>query len=354
MPKTKCFILLFLVFSNLCLFGQKYIKDSVLVKPERNQAVLKKTFQIYNFNDKRKHPGHILDIAEKKRYLVIPVDQIYYLNRPLKEILDSLMCIDNITSDRKPLSFDIYEFSPGVRKGGLIQSYFLNAHIRVNEVSNDSIVKYLGDFVYETSIPYKEYKSNKKASYEALIHDWQKELIDDIDLFLVTPKQTYDFLLPNYKEPGYKYHNILIGNASFVGGLDWWGLEGEMFFSAPEANEFFVRNTGTARYVNAKTFESLLFGKKNQNYFWRKGKYSLFEIQSKFMFGFNRWKDIETVDHELWELFQFCFSFSEMYQFNQLDKKGITISVGAVEDIYYIFNKLDYRLGIKLSLGLKL
>jgi hypothetical protein len=362
-------LFIFLFFCILSAHGQKYINDSAIVKIYQNPRVKAKSFQIYNINDKREHAGPLFHIGEKKRYGIVPVDYLYVFQDPLDTGLENAMK-DSIETSAPGYAFDILYFRPGIKKGGIISQYYLDACVRMRSPTGTNQNDTLGYWVYHTTLAFKsapldsselpdhktitQIKANKKLAYEKLIYNWQSEFVTDVNNFIVTPPLARSFILPNYKPPGYVYRKNLYGFASALAGKDWYGIEGELFISSPETGRPFVRNTSTVRYIHARNYESILFGANNENFYWRLGPDALFQLQGKLLFGLNRWNDIETQEHGLEDIFQLCLSFSQMLQFNRLDKKGLVFSLGLVQDGFYIFNQLDYRLGLKMNVGFKL
>lgn len=369
MPRPKTILITCFSFFFGLLYGQKYISDSTIIHFYPNQkGNSKKSFQIYNFKDKRANPGKLFHVGEKKQYWVVPVDYRYLFEDLLMVVLENCFETDSSAIYGYKLEIEVHQLQPSYKKG-LVSRHNLHSCILVKNILNNR-TDTLGYMVFETSIPMKsvpldssqtnidkpvkQIKSNNKLAYEKLFYNWQSEIIHDINNLLVTPPVARSFIVPNFKPISYSYKKDLYMKAAYLQGKDWYGLEGEIFFSFPEARDAFSRNTGSVRYLNTPSYESLLMGKDNENFYWRLSPTSIFEVQSKILMGINRWKDTETTEHKLEEIFQACLSLSQLYQFNKLDKKGLVFSLGLVEDVFYIYNKVDFRFGFKVHIGLKL
>ena len=342
-----------LILYPVFLSGQKYIKDSVIISLDQNITAKNTSFQIYNLIDNRPLKGNIFTISEKKQYGIIPVDCYYMFNDSLSTILKNYFTDSIKPSDNYIFNLRINYISPSLRKGGIISQFYLNGYVSVYNVRNDTGT-ILGSLVYETSIPYKQARKNTALAYEKLFTNWENQLNNDLNSLTAVPEELYPEIIPNFRPGNYNYHKNLYSMLSFFGGSNWYGFEGEMFFSAPETGIPFMRNTSTFRYINGKNYESVLFGKNNENFFQRINDNLLFEIQSKILIGLNRWKDIDYNSHGLEEIIQGCISLDEQLMYNKIDQKGINFSIGLIEDVYYIYDKFDFRLGLKLSIGLKL
>ena len=341
------------LINNISLFGQKYVKDSVVLIIEPNESKNEKTFQIYNINDKREHPGHIFHISEKNKYGVIPVDYLYVFEDSLSNILNEMYSDPEPDLNRNLYEIDLIYMSPELRKGGFIPQYQLNTCINLKKKTDLNSWENVGSFVYETIIPYKRASKKDTTAYKLLLYRWHTEMIRNLNTFMLTPESAREFIVPNYKLPGYIYKKNLVSSVSFLAGLNWFGFEAEMYFSSPEAGKPFIRNTGCVRYVSGNNYETFFFGKGNENFQWRMSKSSLFQLQSKFLVGINKWKDVDEKEHGLEEIMQLTYSLSELYQFNKLDQRGLFFSLGLIQDIFYFYDEVGFRLGVKGNIGLK-
>ena len=349
-------IFLVFLFCNIILKGQKYIKDSVFIPYAPDVVLPLSPFTLKSVTDQRSIPGHILQISEKKQYLVIPVDYLYCFSYPLSEEIRNAIKTDSSKINAPAISLSINEFRTGVRKGGFIQEYYLKSYIGFTRYKNiDDSAGISGKLVYETTIPFKSAKKKTEIAYEKVINEWHREFVNDLNNISLTDESAWNQIVPGLRDETFIYKNKLCGISSFLAGIDWYGVEGEIFFSSPEANNFFIRNLSTVRYINTEKYESILMGKNNENFNWRINNSLIFQVQSKLLFGLNRWKDIETTEHGLEEVMQFCLGLTQNIQYDIKENGRFIFGIGLLEDLYYImYENYDIRYGIKLTLGFKL
>jgi hypothetical protein len=148
---------------------------------------------------------------------------------------------------------------------------------------------------------------------------------------------------------------MLIGFDGMLGSNDNL-LDNEIYFSHREAGKRFFRSGGyNIRYRNANDFESIEFGLSNDYLFYRLSPKLLLQGKSQIMFGLNRWKDIQTTKHKLYDAVILDYSMSQSLVFNPLDKRSILFGIGLMENIFYVYSKdFQFQAGPLLHLGIKL
>ncbi len=80
---------------------------------------------------------------------------------------------------------------------------------------------------------------------------------------------------------------------------------------------------------------------KNQTayLFYRFHQNFVFREKSQLMFGLNRWKDIEPVDHKIYDAFIIDYSLSQGLIYSPLDKRSLVFGIGVQENLYCISSR---------------
>ena len=78
-------------------------------------------------------------------------------------------------------------------------------------------------------------------------------------------------------------------------------------------------------------------------------------MKSKMFFGVNRWNENEYSKHGLEDLFLLDYSLSQHITMNRFYKKGITLGLGIMEDLTYIYSQnLSFKPYFVVQAGFKL
>jgi hypothetical protein len=147
----------------------------------------------------------------------------------------------------------------------------------------------------------------------------------------------------------------MVAGLDFSVGTQGLMMDGDIFFGHREAQKRFFRSGYSVRYRYSETFESIEFGLSNDYWFYRCRPSLVFRAKSQLMYGFNRWNDVKTADHKIWDAFIINYSLSQSLIYDPLDKRSIVLGLGLVEDLYYVYSKsAQFQLGLLVNLGFKL
>jgi len=128
-----------------------------------------------------------------------------------------------------------------------------------------------------------------------------------------------------------------------------------IFHTEKRTNGFFAAGGYNLRYRTSKDFESIEFGLSTDYLFYRFLQNFVFRGKSQLMFGLNRWKDIETVDHKIYDTFIVDYFLSQGLIYNPLDKRSLVFGIGIQENLYFIYSKdFKFQPGLLIHFSVKL
>jgi hypothetical protein len=137
-------------------------------------------------------------------------------------------------------------------------------------------------------------------------------------------------------------------------GRNWYGLQGEIFFSRPEISNRYKTTSGIVRYQNNSDYESLSIGRNSEHFTFRKNDNLSLDIDLNILLGFLKWKDVKVHNPTLYQIFNAEVSSIQSIILDRKNKQGFTFRVGAIESLTYIYNKkLKFHAGGFLGFGYK-
>jgi hypothetical protein len=342
------FIILFPV-SSLC---QKWVADTIIVDFGNKEPLINQGFNLIDAIDKRKTFPEFISVFEKKKWLVFPVDQIVKTKEPLSFNYKRKFHSDSLGVNNYIAV--IHDFN--VKNSTAFDRRYLSlfSTIELYRLNNPVDTALIGSFYYEGTYKQKK-KEDIKEGYEFLIEDWCNKYSSDV----IAVEKGVDYTVPgslNYFRRGKEaVHKNLYASIDFFAGTKFWGADAELWFSEPEGNRVFNRNSGVIRYVNHPDFHSIGIGGNVRHLSMRTNDLVIFENKMVMLIGVNNWKDMKTVSHKFEEILYFNVSMSQKFIYNKLDKKGFVFGLGIMEDLsYVIYHKLTFNLGLTMNCAYKL
>lgn len=337
--------LLFPLVSN----GQKWVADSISVSFGLDDTITG-SINIIEANDLRLADPKQLSVFEQKKGLFFPVDQIVKTKAPL-----SSEFIRNFSSDFSGIpqyGVSIHEFYIKNSTVGGKRNLTLFSTIELSKYSGQDS-SFLGTFYYEQSFVQKK-KLPIETGYEKLLSEWGRNFTSDV---LAVDKGLDDVLgdqLYHFRRNKQAVKKNFYTGVDFFVGLDFWGFDGEIWFSEPEGSRIFNRTIGVMRYVNHPDFQAIAFGNNVRLWNYRISEKWLFTHKMAILIGFNNWKNMSTVAHKLEEVPYFNVSFSQKINYNILDQSGLVFGLGLMEDAHYIiYHQPKLKVGLSFNCAYK-
>ena len=348
MIKSAAFLIFCLIFPFISN-GQKWVADSITVGFGTTDTIAG-TFNIVEATDLRSDNHRLLSVYEQKKALFFPVDQLVKTKTTLSDAL--LQRFNSNTNNGPDFGVTIHEFYIKNSTAGSKRNLTLFSTIELAKF-DEKDTSFLGTFYYEQSFIQKK-KLPVQLGYGTLIDKWSKNFTSDVlvinqGLTDVVGDQLYHFR----QEKRAVRKNFYTG-IEFFAGLDFWGFDGELWFSEPEGSRIFNRSIGVMRYVNHPDVQAIAIGRNVRLWNYRISEKWLFTHKLAMLIGFNNWKNMSTVAHKLEEIPYFNVSFSQSINSNQLDRSGLVVGIGLMEDVHYIiYHKPKLNVGISLNCAYK-
>lgn len=342
--KFSSLLIVIFIFVSKTLFSQYLVTDTVFIQFKYNSIIPTK-FYIDTILDNRHSHDKLISYTSKKKLLLIPVDQEIHLKTPLTESLTNSFKTKLETKDT--LSFEIDRFIITKYRGRFSGEYILEADFRV--IKNN---EFKGFISYNYGYSPRNKKTTKPIICEEILTDWNTQFRLDLlttSAYLnnLNTDKPDNFLTENLKRPS--FFSTTIGT---VVGLNFWQIEGEMYFTRPETSENRLFKAGIIRYQNTEELEMIGFGKKSEHLHKRLAPKLIFDLSTNFLIGINKWKNTENV--KLQQVVQLSFSSTQSLNFNKENAPGWLFKAGLFENAYYIIEKpIKFQIGVYLSTGYK-
>jgi hypothetical protein len=349
--KIVTLVFCLIVFLPNLLIGQSWIADTIKIgfgsAVQPNSA-----FVFSHCEDFRSRPRKFVSVYERKKALFFPVDQIVQLYEPLcGQMVQHFLPLAEFHSEYHPR---VYEFEIIQKQSGRTRAYTVLSALELWEESPDSGLQLLGTFYHESVFKQRK-KEPVDTGYQLAIDRWSTQLAADI----VAMQQNIDQLIPGQLGNFRRGKNVVQKNfylsADWVYGLNFWGIDGEIWFSRPENNKRFRRSSGIVRYQHHSNFKMIAIGRQFHQYHYRLNNNWLLSNKAGFLLGFNNWNDFNTANHKFEEIFNFNLSATQKLIYNRLDNKGLLFGIGIMENFYYIVHHQPrFDVGMVLNVTLKL
>ncbi|MBN1599188.1 MAG: hypothetical protein JW894_12915 [Bacteroidales bacterium] len=343
------FIITLSIGGSYDCYGQKLLPDTIFVDFVNDSLISVEGIGIQEVKDIRNEDPRFVRYETKNKFLFIPVDQEIYLKKPLPDELSS--GIPKTGERNYQLIIDKFEVVKKSRR--FSSSILLTADIEVYKYLKDTIC-FIGTYIYDHQYIPAGKKENVKESTENLLSQWHTEFkLDLLDLKSDFPENSDPSEQNYFTDPDIKslYMNA---QAGMFTGYNWWGLQGEVFFSRPETSRKSRYTAGILRYNNNEDYESYAVGKRSEHYYFRRSDRWLFDLDMNFLLGFCKWKDVETDDPTLYQIIDFELSSIQSITYNKSNKKGLLMKAGIVENLMYVIDKQPkLQVGIYAGLGYK-
>ncbi len=344
-----------LTFLSLFLFqiseGQRFLPDTIYVNFHADSLLPLTGISITEIIDSRNEDPRFVRYGTKTKFLLFPVDQEVYTTSPLADEIGKHILSDS--SEGPEYTLEIQKFEIEKEKGRISSTTFLNTDLSLYEKHKDSLV-YKGTFYYDYLYRRQAKKETLTEETENLLSKWHS----DFKLDLITSKAKYtgqekqvytNFMVDNKIKSLYLNTSV----AAFY-GLNWWGLQGEVFFTRPETRSRNHYWAGIVRYNNNNDYESFAIGRKSEHYYFRKNENWLFDVDLNILIGFCKWKDVDEQNVKLYQVLDFELSSIQSIQYNPINSKGVFLRAGITENFLYVIEKKPkFQVGIFLAFGMK-
>ena len=339
------------------VWSQNLIQDSLQLNFENDLSnTIQFPIKIDTVLDFRDVPySRLIGIDEVKKYVFVPVDLHLVTSGPFADVVrDALPAA--ATGAKNHLSLGIYHFDISKRGGFLSERYKINAVVRLYGRSNADSLTPFGELIFESSLAKFFTKAELKSGYESAFRVWNQKLAHDL-VAVVRGMENAGTPLPyNFRpySPNAPWMQLNVGG-NFVFTNDGFLIDGSLHFAYPEARRLFFNSSGIIRFRHQKKFESIEYGLLNNALNYRLDNKYLFQLRAHFLLGLNRWKDMKTVKHKLYDALIGDSSISQSVHFHPRFARTPIFGVGLYQSVYYIDSMgFKFQLGVLLNIGMQL
>ncbi len=341
------FLLVFLLFFPLFGMGQKWIADTLTIALPDPVSCF---FNVETATDLRTYDPRFLSVYEQNKWLVFPVDQIVAMELPLNKYFENRFSSDSNTNQNYLVNIREFYIKNSSTKSK--RNLKLYSTLELSKKQLDDTI-FVGSFYYEEAFTHKK-KLPVVEGYESLLEEWSNNFISDV----LAVDQELDLILGNnlyhFRRNKTSVKKNLYTELDFFAGLNFWGIDGEIWFSEPEGNKKFNRSAGVMRYVKHPNFQSIGLGRNLRFWNYRMNEKWLFTNKMAFVIGFNNWNDMDTAAHKFEEIFLFDLSFTQRINYNPIDKSGFVFGLGLMEDVHYIiYHQPKLNIGLSVNIAYK-
>jgi hypothetical protein len=346
-------LFLVLIFSASHLAGQKMVYDSLVIDFGKNNLSINAF--VDTVRDLRNLPHNCVSINEKTKYVFIPVDNLFVIKKSLANEIRLMFLQKPDSIAGKKYRLEINEFVIDSRKSLFRATYTCNAAISVYSLDSTMKPHFTGTLLYENNISLSPKKKHPALGYEKIITDWKMHFFGDFQVINSCYGKDQICSLSNFRQELNATKKNMLTNIETCLGTDSWLADGEIIFSRPEAQKSFFREAYSLRYRNEKKYEAFETSIINKQNCLRVSDAFLFILKSKFFLGFNRWKGDEYKNHGLEDVLNLDLSISQNMVWNRFYKNGVTIGLGVMENLTYIYSEsYKFKLYAVVQLGIKI
>ena len=340
-------VILFLLLVSFVVLTQTITTDTLYIDftPDTLVPV---NYVVSDMVDNRPVPHSLVSYTKKTRYLIVPIDQALHTREDLTDIFLRGFQQSSFMTDTILLGIDYFYIDR--HRGYLANPYILQADIPVYKLSaNDTIPA--GILAYNYTYQPARRKDKRAKVCEQIMQKWYTEFKMDLMItagYLQNENPAPENLIRTPLKKAHFLH-VLVGS---VIGLNFWQVEGELYFTRPETDRHQTFLGSIVRYQHTPDYEMIGFGKKTEHFATRINDSWNFDIASNVLVGVLKWKETENI--KLYQIPQFSLSSFQTVGYNRKNAGGIQLKAGLFENLYYVIEmKPKLQAGIYLGAGFK-
>lgn len=329
------------------LIAQSYVADTLAIPLDESPSI---NFQKpLSAKDFRNEAPRFISVFEKKKGLVFPVDQIVVTPKPLTHYFSN----EQNANNKIAYQLGIHDFYLNYGESYFKKYLKLNAYIELSQITAQADTTYLGIFYYEQQNTFTR-KDSLTQCYQTAWDKFSIKFYNDLNSITQDTLQKLNPSLYHFRRGQHAAPKNFFISTDWYYGYTFWGFDAEIWFSDPEMAQLFKRNTRMFRYLNFGNRQSVAFSAGVSLYNKRLNDRWLFQNKHAFIFGLNKWNDVDEAKRTFEELFLFQYTFMQRLTFNPINKSGLVFGVGLMEEAsYIIYNEPIFSVGATLHCAYK-
>lgn len=292
----------------------------------------------------------LLGISEIRHYGVVPVDLHIITASPITDLIRASLPpvhMDRLTEMSLALThlnLSVQSIFPFYKR------YRVNACIQLLKHNNHDSLSPAGMLVFDSGITRCSFRNQYPRETTLSVERWISDLVRDVQ------SVSSGTLPANFQTtPHALLWMQLRMDCDFFLIPEGYILDGQLHFIYPESHMWFFDSARIMRYRHQTRFDALEYSLMNTSLNFRMNSDFMLQFQSSLLFGINRWKDMNSVEHGLEDIFIGDISLSQKLSFIPKNTKSLILGVGFWQSLYYI-SSLGFNLqpGLNFHIGLKL
>jgi hypothetical protein len=346
-----------LLFSQSA-YSQKLVQDSLVLRLNTSDFEnLLFPFSIDTVLDFRSvFNPRLLGIDETEVYGLVPVDLHVLTSQPITDIIQEPFPKhpERLTT---PLYIGLKNFEISNRPLlAVLKRYQINARVlMLHKSTGDSLIAQ-GELLFESGVTRFFLRSKLKSGYEQAFQKWLHALTGDLSTMAQYHQNTQHELPYNYRiySPKAPWMQLRIGGDVIL-VPDGFLIDGQLNFVYPEHKRSLFYSPRLIRFRRQETFDAIEFGMLKTALQHRlTNKYCL-EIRTNLLLGLNRWKDVETTSHKIYDALISDFSLSQSLFYFPKDTRSVIFGIGFHQNLYYIYSMgIQFQVGLLFKIGMQL
>lgn len=337
-------VIFWCVLFCLPVHAQKFLSDTLFIDFHPDTMITIRNLHIAKVTDVRHEDPRFIRYFTRNKYLLFPVDEEVLIHRPLAKVLVPIDSSGTAHTD----SLVIRKFRVEKQNYRFSYATVLSADIALYSHINDT-VKYKGTFYYDYIYQHTGKKEPVTKVTENLLHKWHTQF--KLDLLSVNASGLQNEAGASNFITDPKVKSLYLNSmATVFFGINWWGVQGEMYFTRPETTSKNRVQATMVRYQDNDLYQSIAFGRKAEHLTGRLTQDLSTDADLNILLGLCRWKNIEVNKPKLYQVFDIGLSSIQSLLYNPLNKKSFLFRVGLIENLQYVIDRSP-RLQVGLVVG---
>ncbi len=337
---------------------QKLVQDSLVLDLKSNfsDSILLPIKFDSIFDARQVANPRLVGIDEVNQYTFVPVDLLILTPKPLAEVIQAALPGATPAASQH-LALGLNHFEVSTTKPLPFQNrHQIHASMTLFQSNPSDTLTPIGELIFDSGITKFFKKPKLKTGYETAFQVYLQDLTRTLQACANHFENSQNPLPYNYRPFRSNPPWLQLNTGTQVIWLPQGFLvDGHLFFTYPEVTRTFQKSITTLRYRKDEVFETIEFSLFSKFLNYRLNSKFLFQFRSQLFLGINRWKDLQTAKHKLYDAVLGDLSFSQNFLFHPVHARTLYFGIGLHQNVYYIYAKnFKFQPGFIFQIGMQL